>query len=121
MTDKLKQHRVIGIRHALKEFKDKGLISSKINFPEDASEEVIELIIDTAIEFYNLGAKISAEKVIDHFIDEKFETNKRNGNRRVIANVNAVSWQHTFPVDAGIKREKVINRVRIPIKDLGFE
>ncbi|NLS13196.1 hypothetical protein HGP28_09865 [Vibrio sp. SM6] len=121
MNDKLKAHRVIGIRHALSVLKEDGLISKGINYPKDASDEMIQLLINTALEFYELGAKQGAEKTIDHFISEKFTTQKRNGQRSITANVSSVNWQHTFPVKAGITEDKIIKKVRIPISDLGFE
>lgn len=40
MSDKLKKHRVIGIRHALRKIKDAGLISDDILYPEDAVDEL---------------------------------------------------------------------------------
>ncbi len=40
MGDLLKKHRVIGIRHTLKEIKDAGLISEDINYPADAVDEL---------------------------------------------------------------------------------
>lgn len=121
MEKLLEQHRVIGIRHALKELKNKGLIEPEINFPKDASEELVELIVETALKFYELGAEIGVNKTIDYFIDEKFETYKRNGKRTVTSNVNSVKWQHTFSVPAGITDNKVVKNIRLPIKKLGFE
>ena len=40
MSDVLKKHRVIGIRHTLKEIKNAGLISEDVLFPKDAVEEL---------------------------------------------------------------------------------
>ncbi|MEN9657305.1 MAG: hypothetical protein RL571_770 [Pseudomonadota bacterium] len=40
MSDLLKKHRVIGIRHTLKEIKNAGLISDGINYPSDAVAEL---------------------------------------------------------------------------------
>ena len=40
MSDILRKHRVIGIRHTLKEIRDAGLISSGVNYPEDAVAEL---------------------------------------------------------------------------------
>lgn len=121
MSNDGSKHRVIGIRHALKVLKTDGLISKDIVYPKDASDELIELLIATAIEFYELGAKQGAEKAIDHFIAEKFTTQKRNGQRTVTANVDAVKWQHTFPVKVGFSEDKIIKKIKIPIAELGFE
>lgn len=115
------KHRVIGIRHALKVLKKDGLIGKEIIYPQDASDELIELFIATAIEFYELGAKQGAEKAIDHFIAEKFTTQKRNGQRTITANVGSVKWQHTFPIKVGFSDKKIIKKINIPIADLGFE
>lgn len=40
MSDELKKHRVIGIRHALKKIKDAGLISGGVKYPVDAVGEL---------------------------------------------------------------------------------
>jgi predicted MarR family transcription regulator len=40
MSDELKKHRVIGIRHTLKKIKDAGLISGGAKYPVDAVEEL---------------------------------------------------------------------------------
>ncbi|MEN9866535.1 MAG: hypothetical protein RL748_2125 [Pseudomonadota bacterium] len=40
MSDELKKHRVIGIRHTLKKIKDAGLISDGVMFPDDAVDEL---------------------------------------------------------------------------------
>ncbi|BDI07571.1 hypothetical protein CATMQ487_45410 [Sphaerotilus microaerophilus] len=40
MSDVLKRHRVIGIRHALKKIRNAGLISSDVIYPDDAVEEL---------------------------------------------------------------------------------
>ena len=113
MSNDNSKSRVIGIRHALKVLKSDGLISKDIVYPKDASDELIELLINTAVEFYELGAKQGAEKTIDHFITEKFTTSKRNGQRVVTANVGAVKWQHTFPVKAGYSEDKIIKKINI--------
>lgn len=120
--DKISEkHRVIGIRHALKAFKDDGLISDKINFPKDATDEVKKLIIETALKFYELGAEVGVDKTLNYISDEKFETYKRNGKRFIKANVNAVQWQHTFPVQIGMSEDKHVKNIKIAIKKLGFE
>lgn len=121
MEKELKKHRVIGIRHALKVLKETGLIEERITFPQDASEEIVNLIVETALKFYQLGAETGVNKTIDYFIDEKFETYKRNGNRIISSNVNSVKWQHTFPVQAGYTESKVVKNIRIPVSKLGFE
>lgn len=115
------KHRVIGIRHALKELKDKGLISDEIMFPADASEQLIELIITTALQFYELGAQTGVSKAIDYFMDGKLVTHKRKDSRVIKAHIGAVTWQHTFPVPTGYTENKVVKQIRIPIASLGFE
>lgn len=40
MSDVLKKHRVIGIRHTLKEMKGAGLISENVMYPSHAVEEL---------------------------------------------------------------------------------
>jgi hypothetical protein len=40
MSDVLRKHRVIGIRHTLKEIREAGLISSGVTYPEDAVTEL---------------------------------------------------------------------------------
>jgi hypothetical protein len=44
MADTLQKHRVIGIRHALKEIRDAGLIPDGITYPEDAVEELLKTL-----------------------------------------------------------------------------
>ncbi|MFM4705356.1 hypothetical protein [Aeromonas bivalvium] len=121
MEQQFKKQRVIGIRHALKDLKNNGLISEQITFPSDASNEIIELIIKTAIEFYELGSKTGVEKTLNYILNEKYTTYKRNGRRKILADFQTMTWQHTFPVQAGYSKSKVIKSIRIPIKELGFE
>lgn len=40
MSDELKKHRVIGIRHTLRKIKDAGLISDAIQYPAEAVTEL---------------------------------------------------------------------------------
>lgn len=40
MSNELKKHRVIGIRHALRKIKDAGLISDDVLYPADAVNEL---------------------------------------------------------------------------------
>ncbi|MCL1088177.1 hypothetical protein L2744_00825 [Shewanella profunda] len=121
MDKDLDKHRVIGIRHALRAFKDDGLIDEKINFPKDASDEVKRLIIETALKFYELGAEVGVYKTLNYIGDEKFQTYKRNGQRYITANVKSIQWQHTFPVQAGLAEEKQVKNIKITIDKLGFE
>lgn len=43
MTDILKKHRVIGIRHTLKEMRKAGLLSEGVTYPSDAITELKKL------------------------------------------------------------------------------
>jgi hypothetical protein len=42
MSDLLRKHRVIGIRHTLKQIKNAGLISDGITYPDDAVAELLQ-------------------------------------------------------------------------------
>ena len=44
MNDEQRKHRVIGIRHALKNLKDAGLISEGVNYPDHAVGELLKIL-----------------------------------------------------------------------------
>lgn len=104
-----------------KTLKTMDLSVNRLHFQCDASNEIIELIIKTAIEFYELGSKTGVEKTLNYILNEKYTTYKRNGQRKILADFQTMTWQHTFPVQAGYSKSKVIKSIRIPIKELGFE
>jgi hypothetical protein len=88
MSDELKKHRVIGIRHTLKKIKDAGLISEGVQYPVDAvarSDAPVDSIVKTIEETFNLpigsvklqypsGRKARSDTTINH-LRKKWDSN----------------------------------------------
>jgi len=123
MTDKLKQHRIIGIRHALKEFKGAGLVEEESLYPTEAVTNVQNEILSVAQTWYEIGAKRGALEIIDALLEGKFEVNSdKSGERKIIANVNSISWKRRLKVTVGNEKHAIDKQKYIlTIKDLDFD
>ncbi len=115
-------HRVIGIRHALKAFKDAGLVDDGHNFPEDAVKDVTVGTLRTAVSFYRIGARRGATEAFDAILRGEFDVEERDDGRVVKANVDSLSWTRGLWVMVGNRRRRVKRRsYRLRIRELGFD
>lgn len=123
MSDKSKQHRVIGIRHTLKRLKKAGLIEEEILYPNDAVDNLQNEILSVARKWYKIGAKRGAIEILEAFLDGKFtlRTNKK-GKIEIISHTNSVTWERRLNVIVGnAKLEIPRHRYKLTLKELEFD
>lgn len=122
MSDTLKEHRVIGIRHVLKKMKDAGLVDDDRLYPNEAIDDVQDEIEKTARRWYKIGARRGALALIDALLDGKFEvTVDKNGQRTLVAHVNSVEWEKSLIVSVGnSKRQIKKKKYQLTLNDLEF-
>lgn len=120
----LQQHRVIGIRHTLKAFKDDGLIDDDTMYPDDAVDEIKDEILLIARKWYKIGAKRGSLETLDAFLEGKFEIGKtKRGKVEIIANIDELSWKRGLNVTVGGEKKHIdscTHKIRIK-KDLQFD
>ena len=123
MSDIGAGQRVIGIRHALKKFKEAGLAEEDSLYPCDAIKDVQTIGLSIAERWYEIGAKRGARKVLEAFLDGHFEiATDKDGKREIVANVNSVSWTKTLSVGVGNEKHQVLKRTyKLTLKDLEFD
>lgn len=115
-------HRVIGIRHTLKRFKEDGLVDDGHNYPEEAVEDVKDEILRTAIRFYRIGARRGAIEAFEAILRGDFNVEERDGRREITANVDNIAWTRGLTVKVGNRRRRVKRRrYKLPIEDMDFE
>lgn len=121
--DKLQEHRVIGIRHTLKAFKDDGLLDDDTFYPEEAADKIKDEILITARKWYRIGARRGARKTLDAFLNGDFEVNKnKKGELEIIANIDELSWKRGLNVTVGKQKKRIKKRkYKLTIKDLDFD
>jgi|ERR1700676_1095484 hypothetical protein len=123
IPDKLKKHRVIGIRHALKRLKKAGLIEEEILFPDDAVDNLQNEILSVARKWYKIGAKRGALETLDAFLDRQFalQTSK-TGKIEILARMSSVKWERRLNVTVGNAKQRVPKHLyKLTLQDLGFE
>ena len=123
MSDKLKKHRVIGIRHALKRLKKAGLIEKEILFPDEAVDSLQDEILSVARRWYKIGARRGALEILEAFLDGKFTMHTAKGDKiEIIAHVNSVTWEKRLNVTVG-NDERTIpkHRYKLTLKELEFD
>lgn len=118
-----KKHRVIGIRHALKAFKDDGLIDDDTFYPNGAVGEINNELLITAQKWYKIGAQRGALELLDSIIGGDFEVKKsKDGKIEIIACVDELVWNRSLNVTVGDNKKKLKKRkYKLKIEDLGFE
>jgi len=125
VSDKLKEHRVIGIRHSLKKFKDAGLVEDESYYPSEAVENVQDEVLAVAQTWYEIGAKRGAIETINAFLDGKFKVNSNtNGELEVIAQTKTqtVSWSKRLKVTVGNEKKLIQKqKYQLTLKDLEFD
>lgn len=120
---KLGEHRVIGIRHTLKAFKDDGLIDDDTFYPDEAVDEIKDEILIKARKWYKIGAKRGALELLDSIIDGNFEVKKgKNGKTQIVSHVDEITWNRSLNVTVGDEKKKIKKKkYKLTIEDLGFE
>ena len=120
---KLKEHRVIGIRHTLKAFKDDGLLDDDTFYPDDAVNEIKDDMLRLAQKWYRIGARRGALETLGGFLSGEMEIRKKKkGGIEIIANKNYLSWRRGLNVTIGAE-EKHIKRHKYKLgmkSDLGL-
>lgn len=123
MSDSGARHRVIGIRHTLKQLKKVGLVEEERIYPQQAVKDVQGEILSVAERWYEVAAKRGALEILEAFLDGQFEvrTNK-NGKREIIANTDSVTWAKRLNVTVGNTKQQVAERTyELTLRDLEFD
>lgn len=116
-------HRVIGIRHALKQLKTAGLVEQDSLYPQQAVQDVQSEILSVAERWYRVGARRGALELLEAFLDGDFEVQiNKSGKREIIANKNSVVWSKRLTVTVGNAKQQVPERTyELTLKDLEFD
>jgi len=120
----LQEHRVIGIMHSLKAFKDDGLIDDDTMYPDDAVDEIKDEMLKIARKWYKLGAKRGSLETLNAFLEGKFQIGKsKKGKVEIIANVDRLTWSRRLNVTVGGEKKHIDScTYKLKIKeDLEFE
>ena len=127
MSDTLKEHRVIGIQHVLKEMKNAGLVDDDSLYPNEAIDDVQDEIEKTALRWYKIGARRGASVMIDAFVDGKFEVTvekDQTGGELIglVAHVDSVEWEKSLTVSVG-NNKRIIEKKKyqLTLNDLRSE
>ena len=120
---KLEEHRVIGIRHALKAFKDDGLLDDDTFYPDDAVDEIKDDMLRLARKWYRIGARRGALEILESFLNGDLEMRKKKQGIEIIANKSELSWKRGLNVTVGTEKKRIKKRkYRLQVKrDLDFE
>ena len=123
MIDTLKKHRVIGIKYALRQFKEAGLAEEDSHYPRDAVKDAQAKGLSIAERWYEIGAKRGARKILEAFLDGHFETTTdKDGKCEIVAKVDSVKWAKPLNVTVGNKKQQVPKRTyELTLKDLEFD
>lgn len=119
----LEQHRVIGIKHTLKAFKNDGLIDDEINYPDDAVNEIKDSIVEKSKKWYRIGAKRGALEALEAIIQGNIKVKKnKDGTYELTAYIDSLEWERELKVTVGDEQKKVKRqKYKISTKALGFE
>ena len=117
------RHRVIGIRHTLKQLKKAGLVEEEREYPQQAVEDIQSEVLSVAQRWYGVGAKRGALEMLEAFLDGQFEVHtSKSGKREVIASTESVTWTKRLNVTVGNKKQQVAEHAyELTLKDLGFD
>jgi hypothetical protein len=121
---KLEEHRVIGIRHALKAFKEDGLLDDDTYYPDDAVNEIKDDMLRLARQWYKIGARRGALVMLEALERGDIEIAKTiNGAIETVAKKTELSWSRSLNVTVGTEKKQVsIRTYKLRMKnDLGFE
>lgn len=122
-TNKLREHRIIGIRHTLKTFKGDGLIDDETYYPNDAVDEVKDGIVEKSQKWYKIGARRGALEALEAIIQGGIKVKKKkDGTYELIAYVDALEWERELKVKVGNQKKKIKKKkYKLSIRSLGFE
>jgi hypothetical protein len=123
MADIGKKQRVIGIRHTLRTLKDAGLVEEESHYPKEAVKDVQSEILLVAERWYAVGAKRGALEILGAFLNGDFEVRvDKNGKRKIIANIDSVTWDKRLNVTVGNKKEQVPKQTyELTLEELEFD
>lgn len=120
--DPLLTHRVIGIRHALRQFKDAGLVEEDSMFPHEAVEDVQGEVLETAERWYKIGAKRGAREVLKALLDGRLEIDDTDGELQVLANATKLEWISALNVSIGDEKQRVPKKAyALTLRDMEFD
>jgi hypothetical protein len=120
--DPLGTHRVIGIRHALKKFKEAGLVEDDHMFPHQAGEDVQGEVLDAAARWYKIGAKRGAREVLEALLDGRLEISQKNGEPQVLAHASMLEWSSALNVSVGAEKLRVSKQAyALTLRDMEFD
>ena len=123
MTDQGKKHRVIGIRHVLRQLKNAGLVEEDRLYPSEAVADVQDEVVSRAVTWYRIGARRGALQILEAFLDGKFTVRKKSdGSREIVAKVDAVQWHKKLKVRVGSSSRAVKKKTYcLTTEELDFE
>lgn len=123
MADLGKKHRVIGVRHTLRQFKNVGLVEEDSLYPDEGVADVQGKMVSHAVTWYKIGARRGALRVLGAFLDGKMSVRKKaDGSREIIASVDDVHWRKKLKVKVGSSSRAVKKTTyRLSTSVLGFE
>lgn len=122
MGDITKMHRVIGIRHTLKKFKEAGLVEEDSMFADHAAEDVQDEMLKVAKRWYKIGAKRGAREVLEALLDGSLEIVDNDGKREVLAHVSKLEWAIALKVSVGADKQTVQKKSYVlTLRDMEFD
>jgi hypothetical protein len=117
------KHRVIGIRHTLKEFKNRGMIDEDVMYAKDAAEKTQELILEKSVRWHKIGFKRGAIEALNAILDGDLYVERNiDGEIEIYAkkSFKALTWNGNLIVRLG-EKHKVSTELAIKIKNLEFD
>lgn len=123
MVDQGEKHRVIGIRHVLRQLKNAGLIEEDSFYGNEAVADVRSKVLSRAVIWYKIGARRGALEILEAFLDGNFKVRKKaDGSREIVAKVDIVQWEKRLKVTIGRHKHSVEKKTyRLTTEELGFE
>ncbi|CAB3804455.1 hypothetical protein LMG28614_06037 [Paraburkholderia ultramafica] len=123
VTKKLtKKHRVIGILHTLKQFKEAGLVEEDSMYAHEAVEDVQGEVLDTAERWYKIGAKRGAREVLKALLDGRLEIDDTGGELQVLATAMKLEWTAALNVSVGAEKQRVSKKAyALTLRDMEFD
>jgi hypothetical protein len=123
MSDLGKKHRVIGIRHVLRQLKKAGLVEENSLYAKQAVTDVQNEVLSRAVTWYRIGARRGALQVLEAFLDGTFRVRTNaDGTRDILAKDDKVKWRKKLQVKVGNRKRAVKDTTySLSTKELEFE
>jgi len=117
-----KKHRVIGIRHVLKRFKNEGFVDGDVMYANEAVANVKDEMLGIAQRWYQIGARRGGREILKAFIKGNLRTQRTiPAKLKIIAYTNQIPWRRSLNVRVGHKKIRIPKReYTLTTKDLGF-